>query len=64
MNRKQIKSIEQQEREWHREVRARMDDLIASGMAEQEAFDRAWVDCGGLIYTDVELAAMKARAEG
>jgi hypothetical protein len=43
--------LDKEEREWHRTVRKRMGELLILNpdMDEQDAWDQAWIDCGGLI---------------
>lgn len=52
LSRKAQRDLDRQEREFHEEIRIRMDELMAKGMPKQDAFDQAWVDCGGLIIPD------------
>lgn len=51
LTRRQQALLSKEERAWHRQVDTRMKELIAAGMDRQDAFDKAWVDCGGLIIS-------------
>ncbi len=49
MGRINLREIKRQEDEWNAEIWERMQQLVAEGMSEQDAFNQAWLDCGGQI---------------
>lgn len=44
--------LNQEERAFHRAVEKRQAELMKYGVEKQEAWDRAWIDCGGVIVRD------------